>query len=930
MADTHDLPDAVVVTGDVSIDWNLARTRRSEGGGAVWNADDCTRAYWQRGGAALLADLIDAVARELRGAGQAECQVRRMGAPAEPVHPGDARYHHSYALWSLFKYGVKSPLDRDRPAWRVEEFLGLDRSAVEGVPGADWKLVVDDTPEARIVVLDDADLGFREHPELWPRAITTEGRRPWILLKMARPVAQGKLWEHLHQSCAERLIVVMTVNDLRLTEVQISRELSWERTAQDLAWELVYNPRVNALSHCAHVVISFHTDGAFLLSRSQGGGEAGGEPKCRLFFDPAVIEDMWGQSHPGGMIGYTSCLTAGIARRLMLSREQPDIGKGIQSGLAAMRKLHSEGYGVRGEIASKAQLAFPIGSIADALAGEKQLFAETEVREARFLTQPAAGITPHPALWTILEDRRVGALDAIARQIVIEGAESALQAVPLGQFGNLLTVDRREIESFRSIRTLVSEYCRQIRQKRPLSIAVFGAPGSGKSFGIIEVANSLLPDQIKVLEFNLSQRNDPAELLQALHQVRDVGLSGLIPLVFWDEFDTTLAGNALGWLRYFLAPMQDGSFQEGQITHPIGRSIFVFAGGTSSSMETFGQRLGPEKFRAAKGPDFISRLKGYVNILGPNRQKPADDAPSVPDPYYIVRRAILLRSALQRNAPQLLHKKEGKQLMNIDQGVLRAFLETQDYKHGVRSMEAIIAMSLLAGKTRFERSSLPSEAQLDLHVNGQDFLALIHRMDLEGELLEKLAEAAHELFCEELRAKGYRWGPQTNDELRTHSSLKAFAELPEDEREQNRGLVRDIPSKLARVGCIMVPARSNETFPGFAGSALESLSEMEHGRWMKAKIEAGWRWAAETNKEQNLHKDILPWRLLSFEEMARLYTPAENAAIGEGTLAEEEKEKDRKLVRGIPQMLAKVGYTVVKLKDELSKAAASGIDSTAS
>ena len=96
---------------------------------------------------------------------------------------------------------------------------------------------------------------------------------------------------------------------------------------------------------------------------------------------------------------------------------------------------------------------------------------------------------------------------------------------------------------------------------------------------------------------------------------------------------------------------------------------------------------------------------------------------------------------------------------------------------------------------------------------------------------------------------------------------------------------------------------------------------MEHGRWMKAKIEAGWRWAAETNKEQKLHKDLLPWRLL---------TPAETAAIGEGTLAEEEKEKDRKLVRGIPQILAKVGYTVVKLKEEVSKAAASGIDSTAS
>ena len=65
----------------------------------------------------------------------------------------------------------------------------------------------------------------------------------------------------------------------------------------------------------------------------------------------------------------------------------------------------------------------------------------------------------------------------------------------------------------------------------------------------------------------------------------------MIPLVFWDEFDTSLDQTPLGWLRYFLAPMQDGSFLEGQVTHPIGRAIFVFAGGTCNRMEEFGTKL---------------------------------------------------------------------------------------------------------------------------------------------------------------------------------------------------------------------------------------------------------------------------------------------------------------------------------------------------
>jgi hypothetical protein len=44
------------------------------------------------------------------------------------------------------------------------------------------------------------------------------------------------------------LIAVFTVNDLRLTEMQISRELSWEETAQDVLREV---HELEALRCCA-------------------------------------------------------------------------------------------------------------------------------------------------------------------------------------------------------------------------------------------------------------------------------------------------------------------------------------------------------------------------------------------------------------------------------------------------------------------------------------------------------------------------------------------------------------------------------------------------------------------------------------------------------------------------------------------------------
>jgi hypothetical protein len=86
--------------------------------------------------------------------------------------------------------------------------------------------------------------------------------------------------------------------------------------------------------------------------------------------------------------------------------------------------------------------------------------------------------------------------------------------------------------------------------------------------------------------------------------------------------------------------MQDGAFRQGQLTHPIGRSIFVFAGGTAASVSEFGRDLSEEQRRAAKQPDFVSRLRGYLNVLGPNPQ-PAAGEPGG-DRFHVLRRAILL------------------------------------------------------------------------------------------------------------------------------------------------------------------------------------------------------------------------------------------------------------------------------------------------
>jgi hypothetical protein len=299
-------------------------------------------------------------------------------------------------------------------------------------------------------------------------------------------------------------------------------------------------------------------------------------------------------------------------------------------------------------------------------------------------------------------------------------------------------------------------------------------------------------------------------------------------------------------------------------------------------MEQFGQGLDSDTYRSAKVPDFVSRLKGFVNVLGPNRQEAIGEQTEVYyDPYYIIRRAILLRSILQRHAPQFFVNQGGIRKLQIDRGVLHAFLNVGEYKHGIRSIEAIVAMSQLSGKSAYERSSLPPEAQLNLHVDGEEFLGLVQQLELKGAL-------------QGLRDQGYIWGEVTDEEEKTHSSLVPYVELPENEKEQNRDNVRHIAAKLANSGYIMIPARSNEPAFEFPGSHMDKLAEMEHKRWVNLKRMTGWRYATRTDKDKKLHADLLLW----------------------SELTEEQKEKDRIMIRAIPEILKQAGYTIVQLRPD--------------
>lgn len=875
MADSY-APAAVFVAGDSLIAWNLARRTSSAASLPGWQGQ--TSLSCLLAGAPLQASLIETA---LGSPSPHAVLTPRLDSAA--ILPGDPRFHHAYYLWEQYP-------QKEGPAWRIQQSLGgalrqqpAGATAAEPPPGA-----------LQALVLVDANLGFRDQPGLWLPTLQQLSPETWVIFRTTWPVAQGALWERLLAHHADRLVLVLTVDDLRRAEAQISRQLSWERTVQDLLWEATYNPRFNLLARCAQVIVSFDMAGAVLLSRWDG--EAQAAPHANhavLIYDPQEIEGSWEAAYPGQAPERLACLAAGVTQQCVLNPPQPDFSLGVRSGLAAMRLLHRLGFQeAPAASGSGLELAFPHPHLQKAFQQPSPDFFQVSVPRPIYDRQAtAASDQPTSALWKIAENLSSSQLRALAQEIVLDGPEKALRGFPQARFGRLLTLDRREIEAFRTLKALISEYTSQPWQKKPLSIAVFGAPGSGKSFGIKEIARSLFPGQMETLEFNLSQFETVDDLHSALHQVRDTVLRGKIPLVFWDEFDAQLEGRSLGWLRHFLAPMQDGQFQHGQINHPIGQAIFVFAGGTSVRMEDFGKGLPPAEFAAVKGPDFISRLKGYVNILGPNRQTSAS-APD-DDNYFIVRRAILLRSMLSLAAPHLFAAGDGKGRLNIDAGVLRAFLEAPEYRHGARSIEAIIAMSRLAGGRSFERSCLPPEQQLDLHVHGKSFLALVQQIELQGELLEKLAAAAHRVYCESLEKRGFRFGAEKSETLKTSPLLAPYAALPPAMQQQNRDYVRAIVDKLARLGYMMLPARSGEAIHQFNEEEIETLARWEHERYMAAKLGAGWRYAPADNELLKQSRSLVEWSRLDEINLA----------------------KNRDLARSIPELLAHAGYSVVPLQN---------------
>ena len=268
-----------------------------------------------------------------------------------------------------------------------------------------------------------------------------------------------------------------------------------------------------------------------------------------------------------------------------------------------------------------------------------------------------------------------------------------------------LTLLERSAETDRcvEIQQVMDDYAKRPKVSRPLSIAVFGPPGSGKSTYAREIVGSI-PECSAPFVLNLSQLPQSSDLAEAFTKKLLEGPEGGTRVFFFDEFDAALNNAPLGWLRWFLAPMQDGEFFFDGQTVQIGKAIFVFAGGTASTFEDFKSRaLLDPGYVDKKVPDFISRLHGFMDIQGINDISEQG----------IIRRALVLRRRLESRWPGQVDKKGP---LRIDKSLVDALLQDIHFVHGARSMEAFLSVCRLNDK-KLGSVTPPSDEIKKLHLS---------------------------------------------------------------------------------------------------------------------------------------------------------------------------------------------------------------------
>ena len=134
-------------------------------------------------------------------------------------------------------------------------------------------------------------------------------------------------------------------------------------------------------------------------------------------------------------------------------------------------------------------------------------------------------------------------------------------------------------------------------------------------------------------------------------------------------------------------------------------------------------------------------------------------------------------------------------------------------------------------------------------------------VELEPQLMiiaEQQARASHEGWMAGKIAKGYVYGPVTNDNPAngplTNPLLIPYDELDDATKKSNIANAVAVIRILRDKGC---------SFVNFTQVILYPLAKQIHDEWSREKILAGWKWGPVTDKANKIHRDLVPFEVLA-------------------------------------------------------------------
>ena len=207
---------------------------------------------------------------------------------------------------------------------------------------------------------------------------------------------------------------------------------------------------------------------------------------------------------------------------------------------------------------------------------------------------------------------------------------------------------------------------------------------------------------------------------------------------------------------------------------------------------------------------------------------------------------------------------------------------TQGWRQGPLRDEARKQSPLLVDWEDLDEGARETTRRMIIHlpqlVEGAGYqIVRLRAAPIDRDWVEPVARAIHDRYLARRAEDG-------QDEA---DSAIPWEELDDKLRDSNRAQAADITTKLASIGCHVVPAARARGFDGLSTTEVEELSRQEHDRWVDERRAAGWQLGARGHRRS---PDIVAW----------------------DDLGDDRRELDREAVRAIPEVLAAAGLVIAR------------------